>query len=92
MSNSLDDLKPKLKKCYYCKKQNRLEESHKIHYRCSCDSCSNRKEIPYNGVFICNKCYEAKTQFTRSGNEVIDKFIMETLTNYNGEMRGEMEF
>ncbi|PKY49954.1 hypothetical protein RhiirA4_405987, partial [Rhizophagus irregularis] len=73
MGNPLDDLKPSLKKCYYCKKQNSLEESHKIRYKCSCDSCSNRK------VFICNKCYEAKTQFSRSGNEVIDKFIMETL-------------
>ncbi|PKK67170.1 hypothetical protein RhiirC2_752186, partial [Rhizophagus irregularis] len=70
MGNPLDDLKPNLKKCYYCKKQNSLEKSHKICYKCSCDSCSNRKEFPYEGVFICDKCYEAKTQFIPSGNEV----------------------
>ncbi|PKC07845.1 hypothetical protein RhiirA5_358679, partial [Rhizophagus irregularis] len=84
MGNPLDDLKPNLKKCYYCKKQNPLEESHKIRYKCSCDSCSNRKEL----IFICNKCYNAKTQFTPSGNGVIDEFIVETLDT----MYGEMEF
>ncbi|GBC24623.1 uncharacterized protein OCT59_009234 [Rhizophagus irregularis] len=84
MGNPLDDLKPNLKKCYYCKKQNPLEESHEIRHKCSCDSCSNRKEL----IFICNKCYNAKTQFTPSGNGVIDEFIVETLDT----MYGEMEF
>ncbi|RGB42749.1 kinase-like domain-containing protein [Rhizophagus diaphanus] len=90
MGKPLDVLKPNFKKCFYCfycKKKNPLDESHKIRYKCSCDSCSNNKELAnHEVILICNKCYNAKTQFTPSGNGVIDKFIMETLDKVHGEM------
>lgn len=78
-------------RCYYCKKQNPLDESHKIHL-CSCNNCRNRKGFQREYFYwICDQCYKAKTEFTPSGNEAIDDFIKQTLSN-DDKMYWEMEF
>jgi hypothetical protein len=79
----INDSKQKLKKCFYCRRLEPLYENHKIHYLY--EICCNSRDHPCY-FLICDQCYEAETQFTSSGNEVIDKFIRETCDKTHRKM------
>jgi hypothetical protein len=86
MGNPSSEPKSKLSRCYYCEKRKPLDEIHKSSSKCDCNGCNGREDLLEKYFLICDQCYEAISQFTPSGNEVIDKFIRETCDKTHRKM------